>query len=59
MGRGRVEIREVSPLLPPGTHDLERTILSSAGMDHISLANRRDALSLPRLPLQLCELQAV
>jgi hypothetical protein len=54
-----VEIRAVSPLLPSGTHLMERTVLSAAAMDNISFANWRVALPLPRLPLQFCQLQAV
>jgi hypothetical protein len=53
VGRGRLEIRTLSTMLPPGVDHLERAVLSPASLDDHHVALRRDSVPLSRLPLQL------
>jgi hypothetical protein len=53
LGRGSLEIRTLSAMLPSGTNDLERAVLPPASLDADYAAMRRDSLPLSRLPLQL------
>src|ERR1041384_6515290 len=48
----RLEVRALPEVLPSGTLHLERTPLLSASVDAHSVASRRYAVSLCRLPLQ-------
>jgi hypothetical protein len=59
LGRWRLEIRPLPALLSPGSDHLERAVLPSSLFDALSVANRRDALSLRPMPLQFCEFPAV
>jgi hypothetical protein len=59
VGRGGLEIRTLSAMLPPGVDHLERAVLSPAAVDHYHAALRRDSLPLSRLPLQLRQFPSV
>lgn len=59
LGRRRLEICPLPALLPTGPHHLERTVLSAAVLGPRGDENRRDALSVRAMPLQLREFPAV
>jgi hypothetical protein len=59
LGFRSVEIRTLPALLSPGTHHLERAILSPRPLDHLATASARNALSLRRMPLQFREFQTL
>ena len=59
MGRGSLEIRPLSALLPPGSDYLERAVLSPAALDCDHAALWRDPLPVSRMPLQFCQFPAV
>lgn len=52
VGRGSVEIRALSPLLSSGIDHLERAVLPSTALDGHYAPLRRDAVPMPRVPLQ-------
>jgi hypothetical protein len=51
-----MEIRALPPLLPPGTHHVERAILQPQALDNAASAARRHTLPLRGLPLQFRQL---
>jgi len=57
LGRWGLALRPLPALLSSGSEHLERAVLQSSPLDHASAPHGRRSLSLPRMPLQLRQLQ--
>jgi len=59
VGRRSLEIRALSAMLPPGSDDVERAVLSRAALDRDDAARRGHSLPVRGVPLQFRELPSV